>query len=373
MIRLARAVPATVALALGMVMGYGVTAYLAIHSGPYGFDSIDLVTAGAASSDLVLGGQYWRLGTAPFLHASPMHLLVNLIGLVSAGVILERRMGGRWLLRIAMLSVFTQSQFSIWANPPTAITIGSSGIVCALMTAVLATTAYRTSGYKRILETLIFGGTLVASCLPWTNAGQGIDVSAHLGGLVTGLCYGFAGYLIARSTDPNRDKGATLQACALIALVIAAGIVSLATLQQRITQAEIYAPYLQVTEARDRLLNQDRDRAPLDSLAARYPQDPRIAIAIAGDDITRGAYGSARLRLAGILENPATIRPLGLDIPVRALVLLSYAALLDGDAAGARKTAAFVCPLAGNQRWTGDNSLIRWINDLHAKGLCPVS
>lgn len=354
---------ATLSMSLASLVAFAMTGLIAVHSSPGEFDSIDLVTAGAASADLVRDGGYWRLATAPFLHASWMHLATNLIGLVSAGAMLETRTGTVWTLRVAALSVITQSQFSIWSNPPSAITVGASGVVCALMTALLATSVTETRGRRRAIEIALLAGSLGIACLPWGNAPPGVDISAHLGGFITGLCYGFAGYVIRRSDGEARERTAPLQAGALVIVLAFAGAWSAAGLQGRIADATAYAPRIEIQAA--------TDRTRMKALAEHYPSDPRLGLALAGYDIGDGAYGTARLRLAAVLAERRPMSPLGVDLPIRALVLLSYAALLDGDRQGAERAASLVCPLGADDRWTSDVALVRWIADLRAKGLCP--
>ena len=56
------------------------------------------------------GHQYWRLGTALFLHYGPAHLLFNLFALYVLGPALERAIGGiRFLFAI---------WFPVWARAP---------------------------------------------------------------------------------------------------------------------------------------------------------------------------------------------------------------------------------------------------------------
>lgn len=358
--------PATTMLAAGIIGGFLITWSIASHSGPDGFDSIDLVDAGAASADLVLSGQVWRLATAPFLHGSWGHLVGNLAAVILLGTMLERRIGSLWIVRIASLAALTQTEFSIASNPPGAITVGASGIVCALLACLLVTTQSHLRGVRRIVESGILATVLATLCLP--SAGltpDGIDIAAHLGGFITGLSFGFAVWM-ERAKPQALTRQAQIQAAVSVGLLACAGVASAIHLPAGLAGSRIYAP-------RQAVIRASATAESLEALSQHYPNDPRLAVGLAGYDIERGTFGQARLRLSGALAHPERLRPLGVAMPVRILVLLSYATLLDGDDAGARRIAGLVCPLAGQYHWAERDTVSRLLDDLSRRGLCGPS
>ncbi|MCB1057210.1 MAG: rhomboid family intramembrane serine protease, partial [Acidobacteria bacterium] len=85
--------PATWGVAAVLVLMYG----LQVATGSL-FDPLNDLALGANSSRLVLDGQWHRLFTANLLHAHPLHLGLNLWGLVLLGRLLEPLLGSwRWL------------------------------------------------------------------------------------------------------------------------------------------------------------------------------------------------------------------------------------------------------------------------------------
>lgn len=56
------------------------------------------IAMGGQAAELVDAGQIWRLATSVWVHADALHLLLNLVGLLALGSILEPWIGGRRLL-----------------------------------------------------------------------------------------------------------------------------------------------------------------------------------------------------------------------------------------------------------------------------------
>lgn len=57
----------------------------------------------ALTKDVIARGQFWRLWTGHWIHFSPSHLVWNLLAIVPAGALLERRRPG-WLLQHALVA-----------------------------------------------------------------------------------------------------------------------------------------------------------------------------------------------------------------------------------------------------------------------------
>ena len=141
----------------------------------------------------------WQLATYMFLHAGPMHILFNMLGIWMFGVELERMWGTKFFARFyavagigAGLTVVLASLLPIPALQQTyAIpTIGASG---ALFGILLAFAMY--FPHRPILMFLLFPvpakyfvmimGALNLLIMP----GSGVSNSAHLGGLLFGYLY----------------------------------------------------------------------------------------------------------------------------------------------------------------------------------------
>ena len=89
-----------------------------------------LLSLGGNASTLVADGQWWRLFTANFLHASWLHLGFNYIALVVIGALLERLIGPWEMLSVSLASGVVANVASALASTHV-FSVGISGIVFA--------------------------------------------------------------------------------------------------------------------------------------------------------------------------------------------------------------------------------------------------
>ena len=151
-----------------------------------------LLGAGASSSALVLGsGEWWRLFTAPFLHASVAHLSGNLFVLVVAGLILEPVVGSGWFAAIYLAGGLGSEIASIALNAPQLSSVGASGAIMAILSAMFVTSFHegikRPKLMRRVSAYLLFPA-LLPSVL---QGGAMTDINAHGGGLLVGAVLSF--------------------------------------------------------------------------------------------------------------------------------------------------------------------------------------
>ncbi|AMC93869.1 hypothetical protein AOC36_07695 [Erysipelothrix larvae] len=131
--------------------------------------------------------EFWRFLTPMFLHASFIHLLMNVYALRSIGRILEPRLKtGRYLL-ILFLGVIMGNVF-VFLREDSMIGVGMSAGIYALFGA-FAIMMYETDMYKNPLVRnqmiSIIGVNLFISLLP------NVSFTAHAGGLFVGIFFGF--------------------------------------------------------------------------------------------------------------------------------------------------------------------------------------
>ncbi len=141
---------------------------------------------------IAVGGQWWRLFTAMFLHAGLFHILFNAWALWIFGTMMEREVGtGRFLL-IYFVSGFVASAASYAFGPAIAIGVGASGAIFGVFGAFVAYNYRRrhlamASANLRWAMTLILLNAMLAFAF-----GGVIDWRAHLGGFLAGLVAGLA-------------------------------------------------------------------------------------------------------------------------------------------------------------------------------------
>lgn len=357
--------PAALAYAGALALLYAASVARGQHSTLEGIDPLDLSMLGAASGQLIAQGEIWRLGTAPLLHVSPGHLVTNLAAILIVGASFERRAGAIWFLLACLLGGFSGALFSMASNPALAVSLGASGSVCALLAVHFVALAREPWGLRRVSETVLTALLLLIALAPVRElAGpDGItDIAAHLGGSAAGLSLGFGLWQSwpsgeSRPQHPAAVRAAVATALATLVLCQVYGAWRSETYRSR------YAAYV----GRPALVAAAASPEALDRLIAAYPRDPRPRIGRAGFDLQAGAYGQARTRLRSAIAEPDLVRDLGPGIAVKATLLLSYASLLDGDVAEARRVAVPVCPYAPL-----DPSLSELHRDLVAKEICPT-
>jgi membrane associated rhomboid family serine protease len=135
---------------------------------------------GALYGPAVANGDWWRLITAAFLHAGPIHLLFNMLMLWWFGRSLEHVLGPGRYLGLYLASALAGSAGALLLSPTTP-SVGASGAVFGILGAGLVLERRRV---------YVFGGSalgIVAVNLILTFAIGNISIGGHLGGLAGGV------------------------------------------------------------------------------------------------------------------------------------------------------------------------------------------
>ncbi|NOT69542.1 MAG: rhomboid family intramembrane serine protease [Methylophilaceae bacterium] len=134
-------------------------------------------------------GEWWRLGSALFLHFGIVHLAMNMWALWDGGQFVERMYGHLRFLTIYFISGLAGNLLSLVVQGGHAVSGGASGAIFGVYGALL-TFLWRERnnlhpGEFRWLFWAAVGFTLFSITLGFVV--PGIDNSAHIGGFVTGL------------------------------------------------------------------------------------------------------------------------------------------------------------------------------------------
>ena len=147
-------------------------------------NSQTLLKYGANLDVLVKNGEYYRLFTCIFLHIGIMHLLCNMYSLYIIGREVENLFGKIKYIIIFILSGIFGSIMSL-AFTHNTISAGASGAIFGLLGALLYFGMhYRTYLGEAIKRSII--PILVVNLIIGFFA-EGIDLAAHIGGLVGGI------------------------------------------------------------------------------------------------------------------------------------------------------------------------------------------
>lgn len=185
---------------------------------------------GAKVPSLIAHGEYWRLVTANWLHGSLLHLLVNMLGLLALGHLVELFYGRLRMLVIYVLSGVAGAIISYKFTPD--VSLGASTGVMGLVGAVLLHNAR----YRRFLPArinAIYPVLLIVLAVQLIHdvlSGPGVDVAGHIGGLLGGV--GVAALLESRIAGPRQNERDWLPlptALGTVALLLGYGIYGLLT------------------------------------------------------------------------------------------------------------------------------------------------
>src|SRR6266436_1939406 len=184
------------------------------------FSTPETLHWGANLGVLTLSGEWWRLLTCVFVHGYLLHIAFNMWCLWNLGELCES-LYGRWTyLAVYIISGVGASLASVMWNPYRP-SVGASGAIFGLAGALIA--AFKLgefsvprsalSGTLRSLGAFVVYNLIFGAIIP------GIDNTAHIGGLVTGLIVGALIALLA----PRQEQAPRRVAVFLVVIVGLAG------------------------------------------------------------------------------------------------------------------------------------------------------
>ena len=128
-------------------------------------------------------GFWWQLITAIFVHVNIIHLLFNTFWIYVLGCRVEKIFGKIPYLAVYFLSGLFGNILTLLILPPLTISAGASGAIFGIFGALIMFEGVRGRG--------IFVALIYAFLIFMMNVGFGINIVAHLGGLIVGLIVGY--------------------------------------------------------------------------------------------------------------------------------------------------------------------------------------
>lgn len=173
-----------------------------------------LVDMGALYGPLtVLNTEWWRLGSAMFLHGGLTHLLMNMFSLYLVGRGAELYLDKKSYISIYLFSGLVGGLLSLYVHPQS-VGVGASGAIFGLFGALAGfflANKYRISSHTKAFMkdfTIIIGINLVIGL-----SIESIDMTAHIGGLIIG---GLGGFILSKN-----PKFIVLYSSAMLLLCVA--------------------------------------------------------------------------------------------------------------------------------------------------------
>jgi membrane associated rhomboid family serine protease len=203
--------PATIALIALNVVAYLIE--IAGGNGGLSPGNSSIVIDFGLYGPFVAEGEWYRLLTSGFLHASIIHIGFNMFALYFLGRILEPGIGTPRFVALYFASLFAGS-FGALLLDPNALTIGASGAVFGIFGATFVIARHR-----RIDGLASSIGIILLLNLAITFGSPEISIGGHLGGLAAGgLC---ALILVAGERGTLGPRRLPLELAAMVAIGIA--------------------------------------------------------------------------------------------------------------------------------------------------------
>lgn len=169
----------------------------------------------AVNRYLITDGQWYRLITGIFLHANIFHLVFNMYALYIIGMQIESFLGKGKYLAVYLLSGLAGSVLSIFMS--SGFSVGASGAIFGLMGSLL----YFGYHYRVYLDSVIKSQIipLIIINLLIGFFASGIDIWAHIGGLIGGVLATMAVGVKYKSTNFEKINGWILYLIYIVVII----------------------------------------------------------------------------------------------------------------------------------------------------------
>jgi rhomboid protease GluP len=185
------------------------------------FSTAESIRWGANAGALTFSGEWWRLLTNIFIHGGIIHIAFNMWCLWNLGQLCES-LYGRWTYAAVYLICGVGASLTSAAWNPYRASVGASGAIFGLAGALIA--AFKLGEFsvprEALSGTLRSLGAFVVYNLVFGFALPGIDNTAHIGGLITGLIMGALIAVLA----PYQDRPLRRVAVFLVMILALAGV-----------------------------------------------------------------------------------------------------------------------------------------------------
>lgn len=156
-----------------------------------------LIAFGALVPRLVLNGEWWRLFTAIFLHASIQHILFNMTSLLAVGTLAERLYGSAKFLGIylgaGLIGSLASLAFAGMSGTLDVPGVGASGAIFGVAGALVTVRFQSSEIIPRVLRDRVSNTMipLIGISLIFAYLTPYVDNAAHVGGLLGGMLLSF--------------------------------------------------------------------------------------------------------------------------------------------------------------------------------------
>jgi len=264
----------TTALAAVFIVVFVLEQHLAVTPGPADMvpSSTTLVALGALNPRLILSGEWYRLVTAPFLHANLSHLVWNGVAFLLAGFALEYLVGRIWLCCIFVGGALAGSLMSMELIAANGVSVGASGAIMAMLVTLFLISFRLPPGKGKTHIQFQSARVVIPAVIPIHQAAAAmhVDYGAHFGGALFGAAVGLVLLWIWHDDAGLPPRGAAMLFAAMVLVMTCfSGAGAVAWQYPTYEQAALLIPAAMLPR------DQSSMNANADALAAAYPRDPR--------------------------------------------------------------------------------------------------
>jgi membrane associated rhomboid family serine protease len=209
-----------------VLIAINVAVYLAeIASGAGGLNGpgATLIDHFGLRGTAVAGGEWYRLLTGGFLHASLFHVGFNMLALYFLGRMLEPAIGTTRFVFLYFASLFAGAFGALLLTGPHQVTIGASGAIFGIFGAAFVIARGR--GLDAVARTI---GVILLFNLAFSLGDPSISLGGHLGGLLAGVLCSLVILVGERGGLGRQRLPAELIAMTAVAIVSIAGALAIA-------------------------------------------------------------------------------------------------------------------------------------------------
>lgn len=189
-----------------------------VGQGLFGFSLSTSVRFGALFGP-VIQAEPWRVLSAVFLHASVLHIGLNLLSLVNLGRALEPHYRSARFLLVFLVSGSLGFCATVWWRGSQANSVGASGAIFGLLGAFIGTLIVRRNpGWQRVFMSNLIMAFMLGFFF------RNVDNAAHAGGFLAGFLMGLG--LELEPQPRRRDALMTLLAGLGVVLVLGSIVLS---------------------------------------------------------------------------------------------------------------------------------------------------
>ena len=163
----------------------------------------------------IAAGEWYRLGTAMFLHYGVLHILLNMWVLWQLGRYLEARLGPARFVALYLLAGLGGNVAAYLFTPPNQGAAGASTAIFGLFAAIIIVNRRLKLDISALIPLLVIN-------LLFTFTVPNISVAGHLGGLVAG---GVVGLILAYAPAVRRTQFQVAGCAIVLVLLVIASVV----------------------------------------------------------------------------------------------------------------------------------------------------